>query len=351
MLKHDIIVVGASAGGVEALSTLARGLPPDLAAAVFVVLHVPPTATSTLPRILARAGTLPAAHAVDGEAIRPGRIFVAPPGCHLLIDEEQVHLVRGPKENGHRPAADPLFRSAAAAYGARVVGVVLSGTLDDGTAGLRAVKQRGGIAIVQDPDDALFSGMPCSALEHVAVDHRVPAAQIGPLLATLARAPAEEGAPAMSQDKALRSKIDEQELRLRTSGKVPGEASGFTCPECHGALWELGDGDPSRFECRIGHRYSTEALLAGETEALEAALWTALRALKEKAALERRIALQSRLRGRRLMAERFEEQADDAERRAGLIEQALTSALPATAETTSDRRGTDSRWGQTEGGS
>ncbi|HET8632488.1 MAG TPA: chemotaxis protein CheB [Thermomicrobiales bacterium] len=201
MPGHDIIVVGASSGGVEALTRLVGGLPDDLPAAVFVVLHVPPTATSMLPRILMRYGPLPARHAADGDPIRRGEILVAPPDRHLLVQRGRVRVLRGPRENRHRPAVDPLFRSAAYAYGPRVVGVVLSGALDDGTAGLLAIKRRGGLAVVQDPAEALFPGMPESAVGHVAVDHCLPVAQMGPLQAGLAREPApEEGAFPVPRD-------------------------------------------------------------------------------------------------------------------------------------------------------
>jgi two-component system chemotaxis response regulator CheB len=190
MPGHDIIVMGASAGGVEALREIVRGLPADLSAAIFVVLHLPSDATSVLPDILKRAGRLPAFHPKDLDAIEPGRIYVAQPDCHLLIKRGQVRLVRGPKENSARPAIDPLFRTAARYYARRVIGVVLSGTLDDGTAGLLDIKLRGGIAVVQEPADAIYSGMPRSALENVEVDHCVPASEIASLLTRLVNEPA-----------------------------------------------------------------------------------------------------------------------------------------------------------------
>src|SRR3954470_2925577 len=186
MPSHDIIVIGASAGGVETLKALVRGLPAELPAAVFVVLHVAPGGPGYLPQILAKAGPLPASFPEDGEAIANGRIYVAPPDHHLLLEPGRVRVVRGPKENRHRPAADPLFRSAAWAYGPRVIGVVLSGTLDDGAAGLWAIKSCGGVAIVQDPEDALFDEMPASALASVDADHVAPLEELPLILAELA---------------------------------------------------------------------------------------------------------------------------------------------------------------------
>jgi two-component system chemotaxis response regulator CheB len=186
---HDIIVVGASAGGVGALVKLAKSLPADLPTAVFVVLHIPAQTPSLLPDILNRAGPLHALHPPDNTEIKHGHIYIAPPDHHLLIAQGHVHIARGPRESRHRPAVDPLFRSAAIAYGPRVIGVVLTGALDDGTAGLLAIKQRGGIAVVQDPQDALYPGMPQSAVDHVQVDYCVPLADMGALLAGLVSEP------------------------------------------------------------------------------------------------------------------------------------------------------------------
>jgi two-component system, chemotaxis family, protein-glutamate methylesterase/glutaminase len=187
------VVIGASSGGVEALTDLVARLPADLAAAVLVVPRTPPTRDRRLPAILGRAGVLPAAHARDGEPIRPGQIYVAPPNYHLAVQAESLQLVQGPTENGFRPAADPLFRTAARAYGARVVGVVLSGAMDDGSARLKAIKREGGVAVAQDPDDALVAGMPRSAIRLDDVDHVLPAAAIAALLVWLAEPAADEG--------------------------------------------------------------------------------------------------------------------------------------------------------------
>lgn len=185
MAHRDIVVVGASAGGVEALRRLVRDFPENLEAALFVVLHLPAHAPSMLPNILRRAGRLRTAQAVDGELIQKGRIYVAPPDRHLLIRPGRVQLTTGPTENGYRPAIDSLFRTAALTYGPRVIGVILSGALDDGTAGLRVVKSRDGIAVVQDPADALYAAMPSSAIEYVDVDHVLPLADIGAIIVRL----------------------------------------------------------------------------------------------------------------------------------------------------------------------
>src|SRR4051812_33241997 len=190
MQSHDIIVIGASAGGVETLKQLVAGLPAELPAAVFVVLHVTPNGPGYLPRILEKAGPLPVCSPKDGDGIANGRIYVAPPDHHMLVEPGRLRVVRGPKENRHRPAVDPLFRSAAWAYGPRVIGVVLSGTLDDGAAGLWAIKSCGGVAVVQDPEDALFGEMPASALACVDADHVAPLEEIPLLLAELVRSPA-----------------------------------------------------------------------------------------------------------------------------------------------------------------
>ncbi|HVG21925.1 MAG TPA: chemotaxis protein CheB [Blastocatellia bacterium] len=329
MLGHDIIVIGASAGGVEALTQLVRGLPEDLPASVFVVLHVPSNSTSVLAKILNRVGRLPAASAVDYEKIEPGRIYVAQSDCHLLVKRGHVRLTRGPKENTTRPAIDPLFRTAARYYGRRVVGVVLTGTLDDGTAGLLAIKSRGGIAVVQDPDDALYSGMPRSALENVAVDHCLPLAEIPAALARLANEQVEdEGESAVSDDMQQEIDIAEMELdELKDQGR-PGVPSRYSCPECQGVLFEIDEEGLFRFRCRVGHAYSAETLLSEQAGELEAALWTALRSLEENVSLARRLADRMRARGNVLSAERFDERADDLQARVGVIRKVLLSQEP-----------------------
>jgi two-component system, chemotaxis family, protein-glutamate methylesterase/glutaminase len=324
MPGHDIIVVGASAGGVEALSQLVRGLPPQIPAAIFVVLHISPFGTSVLPRILSRAGRLPAAHGRNGEPIQTGRIYVAPPDHHLLVQRGFVRLARGPRENSNRPAVDPLFRTAARAYGPRVVGVVLSGTLDDGTAGLIAIKRCGGVAVVQDPNEALFSGMPDSAIENGEVDHIVPLARMADLLDELAREPVEEaGEVSVPDDMEKEAAIEAFDLAAIEDGARPGTPSTLACPECGGTLWELHEGELTRFRCRVGHAFSPDSLLAEQSEALDTALWSAFRALEETASLADRLAGRAHDRKLLRVAARFEDQARDARERAALIREVL----------------------------
>jgi two-component system, chemotaxis family, protein-glutamate methylesterase/glutaminase len=243
---------------------------------MFVVLHVPSTGSSALPDILTRHGPLPASHAKDGEPIEQRRIYVAPPDHHLLLRAAHVHLARGPHENGHRPAVDPLFRSAAREYATRVVGVVLSGTLDDGTAGLLAIKSRGGVAIVQHPEDALYPGMPNNAIEHVEVDHLLPAADIAGTLARLTGEPVPEPADPVAAEMTAEVELEGFSMEA-IGGGHPGRPSGFSCPDCNGVLWEIQDGGLVRFRCRVGHAWSPESLLTQQSEALEGALWVALR--------------------------------------------------------------------------
>ena len=330
--EHRIIVIGASAGGVEAISQLICELPADLPAAVCVVLHFPASGTSVLPSILERIGSLSAAHAVDGEPIQPGRIYVAPPDRHLIVRQERVELSIGPKENNHRPAVDVLFRSAARSHGPRVIGVVLSGTLDDGTVGLAAIRKQGGVAVVQDPEDALYPGMPRSALENVGGDHVLPVAGIGALLGRLASQPAPEapvGATPPEWDE--ENFMDDARLDGVHAEERAGKPAGFSCPECKGVLWELKEGELLRFRCRVGHAYSAETLIDAQKEGLEAALWSALNALDEKAVLARRLAQRAQERGHVLTARQFEQQSAEALQRAGLIRLALGQTAEETA--------------------
>jgi two-component system chemotaxis response regulator CheB len=322
MVGRDIVVIGGSAGSIEAVREVVRGLPVDFPAAVFVVVHFPGSVSSTLPRILSRAGPLLAAHARDGELITPGRIYVAPPDCHLHLSDGHIRLTRGPKENGHRPAIDSLFRTAAHGYGRRVIGVILSGNLNDGTAGLLTIKQHDGIAIVQSLETAMYPGMPRSAIDHVAVDHVAAPEEIPALLSELALEPVPHlKVVPMSHDIPAAAQADEFAIADRHT--QPGVPSTMTCPECHGTLWEVSDDDLVRFRCRVGHAYSDEALLVHQSEQLEAALWTALRSLEENSALARRLAARANSRGHSHSASSFTEQAMDVEHHASVIRTVL----------------------------
>jgi two-component system chemotaxis response regulator CheB len=325
---HDIVVVGASAGGVEALRTIVARLPPDLPAAVFVVLHVPAIATSVLPAILERAGDLPASHAEDGAEIDRSHIYIAPPDHHVLIQPGFMRVNRGPKENGYRPAIDPMFRTAAATYGSRVVGVILSGVLDDGTAGLAAVKTHGGRALVQDPTDALYPMMPTSAIAAAEPDLVAPAAEIADVITQFAHEPV-PARMAPTDDPLLGDEEYIEVDRAASDRPQPGSPSGFVCPDCGGALWESEDDNGLlRFRCRTGHGYSIETLAAEQTETVESALFAALRALEERAAMARRMTSRLRGRGSKSSAARFELQADAAVQQALIIRESLLNIQP-----------------------
>ena len=319
MNRHDIIVIGASAGGVEAIREITRRLPDDLAASVFVVMHLPDDSRSILPEILSRAGPLPAVHPKDRQTIERGIIYVAPSDHHLLLDTGVVRVVRGPRHNRHRPAVDPMFRSAARAYGSRVIGVVLTGALDDGTAGLAGIKRRGGLAVVQDPSSALFSGMPTSAIETVNVDHVVPLPEIGPLLVTLTEQPSLSGNP--PPDSRLDEEFKKYMGHVSEMGRI-GKPSVFACPECHGVLWEADENGVMQFHCRVGHSYSSQGLEQDQNTVLEATLWAAVRSLEESANLRRRIADRTRRHNRRL-AESAERRAEESERHAEKLRELL----------------------------
>jgi two-component system, chemotaxis family, protein-glutamate methylesterase/glutaminase len=333
MPHRDLIVMGASAGGVTVLSDVVAQLPPDLPAAILTVLHMGP-GRSALPEILRRSGRLPATHPKDGEAILPGHVYAAPPDWHLLVEDSAVRLHHGPKENGHRPAVDVLFRSAARVYRRRVIGVVLTGNLDDGTAGLLAIKKLGGVAVVQDPAEADYPSMPRSAIENVPVDYVVPIAELGALLDKLVREPLPEEARADFStedgtmdvtDETLGKSGEDFDADGNGNGNGNGKPSGFTCPDCGGALWEWSEANLVRFRCRTGHAYSPESLDSGQSEALEVALWAALRSLEERASLQRHLAMRMEEKGSTRTATGFFSRAEEAEKNAALLRQMLSS--------------------------
>jgi two-component system, chemotaxis family, protein-glutamate methylesterase/glutaminase len=290
-MNHDLIAIGASAGGIEVLLDMVRELPEDLPASVFVVVHVPASHTSSLPELLSARGPLPAKHPLHDEKIVPGHIYVAPPDNHLMIRQGTMEVVRGPKENGHRPAADVLFRTASAAYGSRVIGVVLSGYGDCGTAGMMSIKARGGLGVVQTPESAQAPNMPSNVLARVAVDHMISPAQLPGLLARLARTSAGPALPV-------------NEFVKQLEGDEPGTRAEVVCPICDGVLTEAQPGVFQHFRCHVGHSFSLESLVREQSEELERTLWAAVRVLEESAALSRRLSLVERGELRQSFAEK-----------------------------------------------
>src|SRR3954447_8263256 len=325
--QRDLLVIGASAGGVETLTELVSGLPAEFPAAIFVVLHLLPTAHSVLPEILDRAGPLPAATAEDRQEIERGRIYVGPPDRHLLVTAGGGRLTHGPRGNGHHPALEPLSRSAARAYRERVVAVVLSGSLDDGTAGLRLVKRMGGATVAQEPTDALYPSMPASAVTNGAADLVAPVRDIPALLCDLVDTPiepAERAAPHAGD-------LEPAEPDRSDDEPTAGDLTGLTCPDCGGALWEHLDPDGYvRFKCHVGHAYSPDSLETAQSEGLEMAMWSALRTLEERGDLFRRLARRSGASARR----RFEARANEVAQHADLLRESIVrlGRLPAADE-------------------
>jgi two-component system chemotaxis response regulator CheB len=310
-----VVGIGASAGGVDALIRLFRHVEPDIPAAILVVLHVPPTGRSMLAPILDRHTALDVRVAEHGEELVAGRVYVAPPDRHLIVSGSRVQLERGPKENAARPAVDPMLRSLAASYGEDAVAVILSGALGDGSSGALAVKLAGGTVLVQDRDDATIPSMPESAVRAVGrADAVLPADAIGPALAQLAG-----GRAQMRENVTVGAVTDPVEQGPDRPGGPP---TSFTCPECQGPLWQVEEGDVARYRCRVGHRYSEESLLIEQGTAVEAALWSALEALEERAEFLKRVAHRHGDR-RPHLRDRFESAASDALGRAELIRRAL----------------------------
>lgn len=330
MPQRDIIVIGGSAGAFEPIRTIIGGLPASFPASVLVVIHMMPDFPSLLEEHLSPQSRLPVTQAADEEPIRRGHIYIARPDYHLTVEAGRMRVVRGPRENRHRPAIDPLFRTAARVYGSRVIGVILSGNHDDGSMGLYGVKQRDGIAIVQDPAEAGWSEMPRRALAYATPHYVLKTRDIASNLIDLVQIDQDEivmpnrrpqrangesagksrsrssksgriraatkneahnnGRSAGRVDSDVESVEPEKNLKVAYFDEGEGNPSVFACPECHGVLWELRDGDLVRFRCRVGHSYGIESLATELSGASEAALWAAMRALEEKAAMQRRIA-------------------------------------------------------------
>jgi two-component system chemotaxis response regulator CheB len=279
---RDIIVVGTSAGGLETLDHLVGQLSTDLAASIFIVQHMAPhNSGQPLLRRLSRHQAFQPKLAEDGDQFKPGRIYIAPPDSHLLLKEHRVLVTKGARENRYRPGIDPLFRSAAVAHGARVIGVVLTGMLDDGTAGLMAIKRCGGVTVVQDPTDAAYSGMPTSALDNVDVDYCVRVAEMGPLLTTLV-VQAHGSSKGVPSDIRTEAAIAERVLSDVAQVDGLGKQVPYNCPNCGGVLWEIDTPGDKRYRCHTGHSYTGPALLASQSEKIEELLWVSLRMFEER---------------------------------------------------------------------
>ncbi|MEE6176208.1 chemotaxis protein CheB [Mycobacterium sp. 050134] len=318
---RGVVAIGASAGGVEALSRLAAGLSADVPYAYLITLHIPAGAPSVLARILDRSGPLPAVAARDGAPLEPGQIYVSVPDRHLLVADHRVVLSQGPTENGHRPAINALFRSVALVFGSRAIGVLLSGVLDDGVLGLAAIRLRGGTTIGQAPDDALFPDMPNNAIEAGVVDRQAAAADIGAVIKELSHREMED--PVTEPDSAM-----ELENRIAMMSRFAtgfdtqklGPPSGYTCPDCNGSLVAVSEGN---FRCQVGHAWTTEALFAARDTEVEGALWIALRSMQEKARMARNLAERA---GPGLVAQRYTSIAEETEGALAVLSDRLPTA-------------------------
>jgi two-component system, chemotaxis family, protein-glutamate methylesterase/glutaminase len=322
MANRDIVVIGTSAGGVEALLFLAKNLPSKLPASILVTLHLPPHAGSVLDEVLTRAGPLQASFARSGDVLRRGRIYIAPPGCHLIVEGERVTLGGGPRENNARPAIDPMFRSAALCCGSRTVGVVLTGTLDDGASGLWAIKQAGGITVVQDPREAAFPEMPHAALSFTEPDHIVGLAEFPALLERLVHEPAGEPRPIPDSLKYEIEVAKGGRSDMRHMDRI-GRRSVLTCPDCDGVMWEIDEGELTRYRCHQGHAYSVDVMGVAIEESLRRALGSGLRALEERIALIKKLRRQAEQRDSRLTAANWADKARELEAEANTIRDSL----------------------------
>ncbi|MCC7217024.1 MAG: chemotaxis protein CheB [Burkholderiales bacterium] len=323
---RDITVIGGSAGGMTAVREILRALPADYPAAVFVVLHVAPESPPVLADILNRISALPVRTAGLRERIRAGTVLVPPPDHHLVLEHDVVRISHGPRENRHRPSIDVLFRSAAVAFGTRVTGVVLSGMLDDGSAGLWAIKRRGGVAVVQDPATAEYPDMPRNALETARADYCLPAGEIATRLVMLAREAVADPVDIVPRTMAREVLMASDDLVSMEELDSLGKRVPFTCPECGGSLWELDDAGTQHFRCHVGHAYSIQTLVAEQSARVEAALWAALRSLEENERLARRMSVEAGRRGNDRSASSYTENAQTSASHAEVLRDLLAQA-------------------------
>lgn len=323
-MRRDIFVIGASMGGVSALKRLVAELPPAFPASLFVVQHLASESPGYLGEILDRSGPLPAVTVTRPEPIRSSRIYVAPPDRHLILTADRAHVVKGPRENRSRPAIDPLFRSAAVVFRSRVVGIILTGLLDDGASGLVAVKRCGGVAIVQAPEDADYAEMPRSAIQAVEADHVLPLDRMVEVIVRLAGEPAQEPPP-VPKDLELEVEIARYSMKEMDGEDRLGRPSGISCPECGGALWKIDDDTVSRYRCRVGHAYTEGSLLADKNLAIDQALWGSLRLLEERASMLNRMAEEARSDGHERLASDFETRMTESRIHAEVIRDLLVN--------------------------
>jgi len=326
MDNRDIIVIGGSSGATAPLKQILGRLPVDLPAAVFVVLHIPAQGIGILSTVASAAGPLPVVQAESGMIIRNGQVYLAAPDHHLLLSESHIMLGRGPRENMVRPAIDPLFRSAALHYGPRVIGVVLSGLLSDGAAGLNAVKRCGGLALVQDPSDAIADEMPLRALETTTVDLCVPGAKLGDVLSDLAREPAGTTLPVPPE---IRLEVEIAAGDRIGSDKLTGiaEPAPLTCPSCGGVLSMVKMSYPLRFRCQVGHAYTADALAREQEGRVDEAMRVALRIIEERAELVHRMAENGRHSGRVAVAQMYDARAIEYREYADMIRRVMLQSL------------------------
>jgi two-component system chemotaxis response regulator CheB len=334
-ITRDVVVIGGSAGAVDGIVRLIPGLPAAIPARLFLAIHIP-AASSALPNILTRAGHLAARHPDDRSSTEPSVVHIAPPDHHLLVKPGHVRVVRGPRENGHRPAVDPLFRSAAASYGPRVVCVVLSGNLDDGAAGARAVHHAGGVVIVQDPAECAYASMPSAVLRSVPSAVVLPLDRIAEHLLQLLASPLTEtpetfrrATPAPAPPVPDPVELEEPELE---SMARRGSSWALTCPVCHGGIFEVEVEGTQQYRCRIGHAFTGDTLFSEQRSSIEAALWTALRALEESAEMASRLGRRARERGNARAVQSFALSATTYEQRARVVRDLLRTGLPGAGD-------------------
>jgi two-component system chemotaxis response regulator CheB len=318
--------MGASAGGVETLRRVVGGLPADLPATVCIVLHIAPGSPSALAQILQRSSRMSCRAAGDGDPLEPGQILVAPPDRHLVVEDLHVCLSVGPRENGHRPAIDALFRSAAAQRDGKVIGVVLSGTRDDGSAGLAAIKAHGGRTVVQDPEEALYPGMPRSALASVEVDAVVPSERVAEVVIAMVNG---DSLPPGSRPPRNPGGDDSLHIAAWPNDDAPVTT---ICPECGGVLSERHEAGVVQWECRVGHRYSPESLLNAQAGDVEAAMWAAVRALEDRRLMLERMARQFHAQEQSISARSMQRRASEAARQAHAVREALAGAPTSLGE-------------------